>query len=553
MSERPELSGIDRRDILQGVAAAAVISSGIAAQASAQQTARASEAPLPPELKFGITTQPLFPVAETTSGKVRGILNGTIREFRGVPYGAPTDGRNRFMPPQKPSPWAGVRDCLAYGQSSPQVPTDMTWEYGQLIYWDRIIGLGGMGEDCLNLNIWTPGVNDGGKRAVMVSFHGGGWASGTGNAPIYDGAMLSRYGDVVVVTVNHRLASFGYAQLADLGAPQTFAEAGVSGVMDMVAALEWIRDNIQRFGGDPGTVMIFGQSGGGQKVSTLLATPSAEGLFHRAAVQSGTLLRHQTREQATIEAEKLLKALGVSGRNAADIQKFSWREILQAQAACGGNFAPVVDGAVLPRHPFDPAAPRESAGVPMIISTTLHDAGLLLDNFDLSEEGLAHIFRERWGDRGAAILAAYRQERPDDSPYLIQALAFTDATRGDTMLQAERKAALNVAPSYVYVWDWISDAFDGKFGATHALDVEPSFHIHRGPASGSGGAAGRLMVDRLAATWVAFAKTGNPANALIPNWPAYESGRRATMVFDTNMRVIDDYRGDFVRLIGETA
>jgi para-nitrobenzyl esterase len=456
------------------------------------------------------------------------------------------------MPPKAPTPWTGVREAFAYGQISPQTPAELHRDYAMLIGWDRHVGIGGMGEDCLNLNIWTPGVNDGKRRAVLVSFHGGGWATGSGNGPMYDGAQLARFGDVVVVTVNHRLASLGYTHLADLGAPAEFADAGNVGVMDMVASLQWVRANIDRFGGDPRRVMIFGQSGGGSKTSTLLATPGARGLFHRAAVQSGSTLRQATREEATVEAEKLLRALGLGRGNVAGIQTVPWQRLLEAQVASGTNMRPVVDGRVLPHHPFDPGGPPESADVPVIISTTLHDAALRLDNFDLDEAGLAGILRQRWGGKADALLAAYRQESPTESPYRIQAKAFTDATRGNSMLQAERKAALGKAPAYLYVWDWATDAFDGKFGAVHGHDVDASFHLYRNAICGSGQAAGRLMCDRLAATWVAFANTGSPNNELIPNWPAYDSRDRATMIFDTNMRVANDYRGSFVRMIGET-
>ena len=238
----------------------------------------------------------MFWAAETASGKVLGIDNAGIKEFKGVPYGASTAGRNRFAPPKPPAPWSGVREAIGYGQISPQTVADIRSEYAQMIMWDRHVGPGGMGEDCLNLNIWTPGI-DAAKRAVMVSFHGGGWQTGSGNGPMYDGANLARFGDVVVVTVNHRLAAFGYLQLAGLpGVSSELADAGAVGVADMVASLRWVRDNIAGFGGDPGRVMIFGQSGG-SKVSTLLATPSAKGLFHRAAIQSGSTIRQQTPEQ----------------------------------------------------------------------------------------------------------------------------------------------------------------------------------------------------------------------------------------------------------------
>src|ERR1051325_3675461 len=359
----------------------------------------------------------LFWTVETTSGRVQGISNTGIKEFKGIPYGAPTGGKNRYMPPQKPAPWTGVRECFGHGQICPQTPTSLSSDYSMLIQWD--LHVGGMGEDCLSLNVWTPGVNDGQKRAVMVSFHGGGFATGSGNGPGYDGAQLARMGDVVVVTVTHRLASFGYLHLADLGAPPEFAQAGVAGMMDLVASLQWVRENIERFGGDPGKVMIFGQSGGGAKTSTLLAMPSAEGLFHRAGVQSGSTIRSATREQGTRSAELLLAKLGIAKGNIADIRKVSWQQILEAQASLGAtaSFTPVVDGTVLPHHPFDPAADRKSANVPVIISTTLEDAALSLTNFDLDEAGLKAMMSERYGAKSEELLRLYRSRYPAKSPY----------------------------------------------------------------------------------------------------------------------------------------
>jgi para-nitrobenzyl esterase len=406
-----------------------------------------------------------------------------------------------------------------------------------------------MGEDCLNLNIWTPGI-DNAKRAVMVSFHGGGWATGSGNGPMYDGANLARFGDVVVVTVNHRLAAFGYLQLAGLLPEQ--ADAGAIGVADMVASLRWVRDNIAVFGGDPDRVMIFGQSGGGSKVSTLLATPSAKGLFHRAAIQSGSTIRQRTPEEGAQSADLLLAAAGLPKSRASDLLTLPWTHLLQAQTdavAKGANFSPVTGNAVLPHHPFDPAAPSESATVPVIISTTLEDAALRLTNFDLDEAGLRAVIARLSPDKADAITRLYLDANLEKPPYLVQAQALTDATaRKNAITQGERRAALQAAPTWMYIWAWATPAFDGKFGAVHGHDVDASFHIVRSNMVGSGRERGRVMADRLASAWVAFAKTGDPNNPAIPHWPAYQPATRSTMIFDTHTRVEDDPRRAFREL-----
>lgn len=534
-----DTASASRRAFLKGGSiAVTAIGAAMATQADSQAPAR------PVGGLGGSTDGPVFAVAQTQNGKVQGIVNAGIREFKAVPYGAPTGGRSRFMPPKQPVAWTGLRDCVGHGQISPQTPADLRSEYSQLIMWDQHV-VGGMGEDVLHLNVWTPGVDDA-KRAVMVSFHGGGWTTGSGNGPMYDGANLARFGDVVVVTVNHRLASFGYAHLAGVGAPPEFGYAGVCGVMDMVASLEWVRDNIAGFGGDPGRVMVFGQSGGGAKTSTLLATPSAKGLLHRAAVQSGSALKLQTEEQAAKSAELLLAQLGLGKSNVADIQKVSWQRLLEAQtAATGANFAPVVGTSVLPHHPFDPGAPMESADVPVIISTTLEDAALRLTNFDLDEAGLHDILAKAYPGKADEILALYRRADPKKSAYLIQAQVLTDAGgRRNAIIQGERKAALGRAPAYMYIWEWATPAYDGKFGAVHGHDVDASFHIYRSNMAGSGSKAGRAMCDRLAAAWVAFAKTGDPNNEHIPHWPAYEAANRATLVLDDVTRVENDPRAE---------
>jgi para-nitrobenzyl esterase len=524
---------------LAGVAAVGARAIPLADSPTAQQADRTAPAVKPGARMNG----PLFFDVDTTHGTVRGMANTGIKIFRGIPYGADTSGKNRFMAPRKPAAWTGARNCIGYGPISPQTPSGFRSDYSQMIQWDKHIGTGGMSEDCLSLNVWTPGVSDNAKRAVLVSFHGGGWATGSGNGPMYDGGQLALLGDVVVVTVNHRLASFGYTHLAAVGAPEEFKFAGVCGVMDMVASLEWVRDNIAAFGGDPSRVMIFGQSGGGSKTSTLLGTPAAKGLFHRAAVQSGSTLRLVSEADAEKSADQLLKKLGLSRSRVADIQQLPWEQLLQAQTESGGAFTPVMDGRYLPHHPFDPAAPAESRDVPIIISTTLEDAALRLTNWDLTESGLAALLNERYAGKSAQILELYRTASPGKTPYLVQAQVFTDSlNRVRAIAQAERKAAQGGAGAWMYIWEWSTPAFDGKLGAVHGHDVDASFNLYRNGICGTGQKVGRLMCTRFASAWIAFAKTGHPDNEHIPHWPAYDATTRATMIFDTNTRVVNDPR-----------
>ncbi len=522
MTQGPDHPDSGRRAVL--ITGAAMAAVAAAPRALAQTSG----------LGTGGAASKIFLTTQTATGKVQGIANGPTWEFRGIPYGAPTGGKNRFMPPKPPAPWTGARECFAFTSVCPQTQADIRGEYGQLIMWDRQVG--GMGEDCLSLNVWTTTTDRSAKKAVVVSFHGGGFSTGSGNAPGFDGKNLAYYGDVVVVTVNHRLASFGYTDLAGAGAPDAFKYAGVCGMLDLVASLKWVRDNIENFGGDPGRVMIFGQSGGGAKTSTVLAMPPAKGLFHRAAVQSGSALRLVTPEAGAATAEKFVKQLGLKKSDIADIQKLSWQQLLEAQTAAGGNFSPVIGTDALPDHPFDPAAPAASADVPILVSTTLEDAALGLTNFNLTEEGLLDIIEKRSPGKGKEILALYRRYDPGATPFLIQAQMFTDAGgRRAAYAMAQRKAAQGAAPAYMYQWNWRTPAYDGKFGAVHGIDVSASFHSYR-DGFFAGSTEGKKMADRLASCWAAFAKTGDPNNAHIPPWKPYDDAGRAVMIFDNDTR-----------------
>ncbi|MBV8593132.1 MAG: carboxylesterase/lipase family protein [Caulobacteraceae bacterium] len=540
MAQDQANSGASRRAIMAGGAALAVTA---LAAGKALGQAPAPPAAAPAGLAAGAGSSKIFQETEFASGKVQGIANGPVWEFKGIPYGAPTGGKNRFMPPKPTAPWKGVRECFGFGPISPQTQADIRGEYGQLIQWDRH-DLAGMGEDCLTLNVWTPNVDRSAKRPVFVSFHGGGFATGSGNAPGFDGKNLAYYADAVVVTVSHRLAAFGYLDLTGVGAPEAFKYAGCAGMMDLVLSLEWVKQNIESFGGDPGRVMIFGQSGGGAKTSTMLAMPGGKGLYHAAAIQSGSALRLVTPEAGAETAAKLVAELGLTKANITDIQKLPWQTLLEAQTKVGGNFSPVIGSDALPHHPFDPVAPPESANVPIIVSSTLEDAALGLTNFGLTEKELVALADQRFGGKGQELVALYRRYDPTATPFLIQAQMLTDAGgRRAVYTLAGRKAAQGAAPAYVYEWNWRTPAYDGKFGAVHGIDVSASFHSYRDGFLG-GSTQGKAMADRLASCWAAMVRTGDPNNAHVPPWKPYDDKGRAVMIFDNDTRQEMNPRAD---------
>ncbi len=485
-------------------------------------------------------------VAETQNGKIRGVTEGGIHRFLGIHYGGDTAGNNRFQPPTKPASWSGVRDALEWGPVAPQALASGGYDYTHAVQWMNRPG--GQGEDCLVLNVWTPGIADGARRPVMFSIHGGGYSSGAGSNPAFNGQPLATYGDVVVVTINHRLGSLGYLHLGEM--EPEWSSSAVAGMMDIVAALEWVRDNIENFGGDPGNVMIFGQSGGGGKVSHLMAMPSAKGLFHKAAIQSGSTLRSGDPEDATATAERMLAQIGFTKDRVRELQSIPWEMMMGAQMSVEGRFGPIMDGNVIPRHPFDPDAPEISADVPVIVGTTLHDSAYRVGNVE-NEKALTERTKEMFGDKAGSILQAYRQACPEEPPSLLLGRMATDrGGRRNAITLSERKAALGKAPVFLYRFDWPSQAYGGRFGAVHGVDVPLAFHnAEAWPLTGNGPEA-QKMADKMAAAWVAFAKTGNPSGEGLPSWPAYDAETRATMIFDLDTRVENDPDRELLTLVG---
>jgi len=472
--------------------------------------------------------------AETQFGKVRGAENNGIKIFKGVPYGASTSGKNRFMPPADPAPWTGARDALEYGHSAPQ---------NSPLHADE-------SEDCLVLNVWTPAIKDRRKRPVMFWCHGGHFQRGSGSGPGEDGTNLAHRGDVVVVTVNHRLNALGFLYLAEFGGAD-LAASGDVGMLDLVHALRWVRRNIPEFGGDPDNVTIFGQSGGGRKVGTLLAMPSAKGLFHRAIIESGPTIKLVERDDATRVAERMLAELGLPRSRVRDLQNVPIDRFMAAYASVSkatgtDKFSPTVDGKAIPQHPFHPAASPVSADVPLMIGSTRTELTLALQNdkeaFTLDEAGLRRRVKQYVAENSDRVIEAYRKANPQASPSDLFFLIASDEQYGAPVMKiAERRAALNQGPVYLYYFRWETPVQGGRLKSPHTIEIPFAFdNVQISKNLTGGGADAMALADKVSDTWIAFARAGDPNNPKIPRWTRYNPTDRPTMVFDNEIRLEND-------------
>ena len=548
-------SGIGRR---QWITSAATLAAGAAAAPFVSTSVEAADqAPAKSSTSRTILAPNAGNIVEIECGKIRGFSRNGILTFRGIPYAASTAGKARYMAPTKPTPWASVRSCMALGFACPQpfhVPEGrrVGWTHDEeafMFEWDD----GQPGEDCLRVNVWTPSTADTTKRPVLVWIHGGGYTSGSSNElRMYDGESLARRGNVVVVSLNHRLGPLGYMNLQDYG--DKWSSAVNLGQLDQIAALEWVRDNIGRFGGDPSKVLVFGQSGGGGKISTLMGMPAAKGLFHRAVIQSGSSLRQITPDRSASLSAATLQELGLTKATVDRLQEVPVETIIQAGlraqrklqpvpaapgTGTGLNWGPTVDGKSLPRHAWDPTAPEYSASVPLMVGSVLNEFGNSIQAGDpsldaMSAEEMRKRLSDQRGDKATALLDVLQRKFPKATPYELLSRSTGMTARMNVVNQATRKAQQNGAPAYVYWFQWQTPVLDGRPRAYHCAELPFVFaNTDRCSAMTGGGADARALAGKMADAWVAFARTGNPNHAGLPQWPAFSPDKCETMTFDS--------------------
>jgi para-nitrobenzyl esterase len=556
-SGNPSINGtsIDRRTILKSAALVMGASAAMPSLVAVENTPSAKA--LHGVDDSSVIARAGTAVVEIESGKIAGAVIRNIHSFKGIPYGATTDGQNRFRPAQKPKPWTGIRSSRQYGLVCPQDKGTgrLNDEEAFMFQWQDSVE----GEDCLRINVWTPGINDNKKRPVMVWLHGGGFSAGSGHDTLMlDGENLARRGDVVVVSLNHRLNILGFLDLSKYG--EKYAQSGNVGMLDIVTALEWVRDNIAVFGGDPGRVLIFGQSGGGAKVSTLMGMPSAKGLFHRAVVQSGSFALSNAQDRSQKLADLILVELGLGAATVDRLQSLPYADLRRAsedvmrranppfdattnirRMAASLTFGPVIDGKALPSMLFGDKAPTISADVPMIIGTTLNEFATGMNNPDfklMTEAELETKIEPLYPSRAKKIISAFRHGTPVAKPYELWSRIASAPVRQAAVKQATVKAALNGAPAYLYWFAWQTPMFDGRPQAFHCAELPFVFYnTDRCATMTGGGPDARALAGKVADAWIQFARTGDPNHKGIPNWPKFTPKTSPTMVFDNKVQV----------------
>ena len=491
-------------------------------------------------------------LADTSFGKIRGYRLNGVYTFLGVPYGSDTSGKNRFMPPQKPEKWEGIKDTIWWGNTAPQIMENRYanvhssfadhWNYDDL------------SEDCLKLNIWTNAIADGKKRPVLVWLHGGGFTNGNAiEQDGYHGENFAKNGDMVFVSINHRLGPIGFTDLSGIGGDK-YAYSGNVSMLDIIASLHWVRDNIANFGGDPGNVTIMGQSGGGAKVTATMAMPASKGLVHKGVALSGSMLVANDQEYSRKLGQYVVEAAGLTPDSIDKLHDIPWREYLTIankamdrmrkefpKPGFRGGFGPVADGVNIPKGEFFSNTNSHDSEIPLMICTTFHEwsatrANPQLEAIDLN--GVIENLKPRFGDKTAEIVNAYNSNFPGKKPAEIMALVASNRQGAVATGNAKSKQK---APVYMAWFGWEPNLYNGRMRAFHCIDIcfwfenTDRMYTHTG-----GGKRPKMLSDKMSASLLAFMKTGNPNAGTLPNWPKFTAEKGETMVLNDTCEVKND-------------
>jgi para-nitrobenzyl esterase len=485
------------------------------------------------------------PITQTTYGSISGNIEDGVFSFKGIPYAK----AERFMPPQAPDAWDGARDSKKFGPIAMQVNS---WSPEEVMNEEKLF----------TLNVWTQGLNDGKKRPVMFWLHGGGFAVGASDDPITDGKILAQKGDIVLVSVNHRLNILGFLDLSSFG--EQYANSANVGMLDVVAALEWVNKNINNFGGDPTNVTIFGESGGGGKVGTLLSMPAAKGLFHKAIIQSGTLVNVMTKEKSTQIGEALVDVLGLDKNNLGQLHTMPYKQLVEAgnkalEKTVGlrtpgsrtmVGFGPVPDGVNLLQQPFTPGFADISNDIPLLIGTTFNElVKTVYSEKELTLDETKKRLVPTYGDNTDDFIALFEQAYPNYTPQDL--LSIDTLFRPNTIVTADARAAKTDAPVYSYLLTWKSTVEDNTKGSFHGLDIPLAFNnIELGKHWTGTSDEAKTLAETMSSAWINFAKTGNPnVDSSLPEWKPYSRDNGATMIFDKEPHILNNHDRELMQLI----